>query len=252
MQPTDGAVFGALIANSEIGGRDAQVGTGDGQQGQATWELASGGTGYASSYGLDADELHALVEQVEAGGAELPQGLRSVGMTDNALVSTSVCSDGLEFHASITQVRGSLPSRYAQLVGSSSGVDASRFDVGDTSVLIMSMPGTNPVGTAFHQASPEEWERLLDVRSAPPVSITAPPSATSAESDDHGGEVVVPSVVGDTRDEAEDLLNAKLGFGLLVQFVDAGPESSGRVVQQEPQPGTRAPNASTVVIAVGK
>jgi hypothetical protein len=229
VQPTDGAVGGATVANTEIGDRDAQI-TGDEVQAGIVWELADGGFGYAQSHGLSTDELHAFVEQVEAGDASLPQSLRSIGVTGEAVSSTSYCSQA----ASITEIRGSLPSRYAEALLASGGVDNSgeirRFDSGGSSFVITAIPGTyDQVGTAFHDVTPEEWQVLLD-------AFVAVPDPNP-----------VPSVVGLTRAEAERVLNQQLGFGVVVTQQGQGE----LVVQQSPAPGARVAPGSTVEIVVG-
>jgi serine/threonine-protein kinase len=62
--------------------------------------------------------------------------------------------------------------------------------------------------------------------------------------------VTVPNVVGQPRATAEALLNGTLGFGVQVNFVNAGAARSGKVVAQAPA-GGQAPKGSTVAITVG-
>jgi serine/threonine-protein kinase len=63
--------------------------------------------------------------------------------------------------------------------------------------------------------------------------------------------VAVPSVVGQPRATAEQLLNATLGFNVQVSFVNAGAPKKGLVVAQNPAAGTQAAKGSLVAIVVG-
>jgi beta-lactam-binding protein with PASTA domain len=63
-------------------------------------------------------------------------------------------------------------------------------------------------------------------------------------------EVDVPNVVGQPRATAETLLNGYLGFGVQVQFANAGAAKKGLVVAQSPA-GGKAAKGSTVIIVVG-
>jgi serine/threonine-protein kinase len=62
--------------------------------------------------------------------------------------------------------------------------------------------------------------------------------------------VDVPSMVGRTRAEAEAELNGRLGFGLTIQLVNAGPTNAGKVIRQNPASG-QLPRGSTITIVVG-
>ncbi len=62
--------------------------------------------------------------------------------------------------------------------------------------------------------------------------------------------VDVPNVVNQPRATAEQLLNGYLGFGVTVQFANAGAAKKGIVVAQSPT-GGKAAKGSTVVIVVG-
>jgi hypothetical protein len=154
-----------LIANAEINGRDANVDIGENLQGGATWVLASGGTAYLYSRGLTEDEIRVLAEDVDSGGTALPQNLGSIGMTDVASISTSMCTDQQGEIASISEIQGSRPSRYAEAMNIPG---TRRFDDGDTSFVIGGFPGRgfDATNATYHEATPQAWQHLLDATSA--------------------------------------------------------------------------------------
>ena len=64
-----------------------------------------------------------------------------------------------------------------------------------------------------------------------------------------GGKVQVPAVIGLTKDEATSQLN-ELGFKVLASEEPSDTIEAGRVLSQNPGPGTKADKAATVKIAV--
>jgi serine/threonine-protein kinase len=62
--------------------------------------------------------------------------------------------------------------------------------------------------------------------------------------------IPVPSVIGQTKAQAEAILFTQLGFGLQESFVSAGPSKSGLVVAQSPSSG-QALKGSTIAISIG-
>lgn len=77
------------------------------------------------------------------------------------------------------------------------------------------------------------------------------PTSTTQQSGDNGNSVELPSLVGRSRDEAEQALN---GLGLVpsVETVEVDdPDQVGRVVDQDPRAGQQVDPDSTVLIRVG-
>ncbi len=176
----DGA-GGGKVANAEVHGREANFGVfpnayGEPPNGGATWDLANGGSGSVYSLGLTIDDLHAFVDQIDAGGTSFPDGLQSIGQATTAEVALSQCLDGGQ--QMITEVRGSLASRYAEMLSLVGNIPVEHFDTNDSSIAIIGTPGgIDPADRNYREASPDEWSRLLEAAPEP----TTPTSTDSPE-----------------------------------------------------------------------
>jgi hypothetical protein len=167
---------GGLIANGDVQGRDAHFQMSGGLQGGASWDLADGGSALVYTRVLSMDELHVLVSELDAGTRAFPQGLRSVGMAGDAQIGSSTCADTEGLIAQIKQVKGSIASRYGEMIITTEG--AHTFDAGDSSIAIEAFPGRfGADDTKYHQATSEEWARLLGVDGGPATTSTTAPSS---------------------------------------------------------------------------
>jgi len=166
----DGA-GGGKVANGEVHGREANFGEfpnacGQPPTGGATWDLPNGGSGSVYSLGLTIDELHEFVDQIDAGTTSFPAGLQPIGPVTTAEVAFSQCLDGGQ--QMITEVRGSLASRYAEMLSLVGNIPVEHFDTSDSSIAIIGTPGgTNPADRHYREADPDEWARLLQAGQDP-------------------------------------------------------------------------------------
>jgi hypothetical protein len=210
-QPPDGSV-GGLIPNDDVQGREANFQMSTGLQGGASWDLADGGSAMVYSRGLTLDELHVFVSQIDAGTTGFPQGLQSVGTTATAQTARSVCTDARGLIAQIREVTGSLASRYAEMISTTEG--ANTFDTDHSSIAIEPFPGKfDPADAKYHQATREEWARLL--RADPRLGVTpdteSPGTARSAAPTTlpvpvTGQEVTLSEVTTTESDRLVDLM----------------------------------------------
>jgi hypothetical protein len=182
----DGA-GGGKVANGEVHGREANFGVfpnsyGEAPNGGATWDLTNGGSGSVYSLGLTIDDLRAFVDQVDAGTTSFPDGLQSIGPVTTAEVALSICEDASRGQVgTITEVRGSLASRYAEMLSLVGNIPVEHFDTNDSSIAIMGSPGGfDPADRNYREASPDEWSRLLQAGQEPttPNSTDSPATTT--------------------------------------------------------------------------
>jgi hypothetical protein len=178
----DGAAGGALIVNGDVHGREANFQVHPSSAGGAVWDLADGGMGLVYSRGLTMDELRAFTSEVDAGTSALPQGMQSIGTTTTAEIAFSDCTDADGLVARITEVRGSLASRYGEMLFNAGDISTQLFDTDDSSIVIWAFPGKfDPADRNYHQATPDEWSRLLRADSNQPT-IPDQPSPTVGSS----------------------------------------------------------------------
>jgi membrane peptidoglycan carboxypeptidase len=104
-------------------------------------------------------------------------------------------------------------------------------------------PGTE--GTP-PECTPIEEEEEPE-RECPEGTEGTPPNCVPIQEEDP--DVAVPAVIGETQQRAERTLR-RAGFEVAVQTVE-NAEFDGRVVNQDPPPGSSAPEGSTVTITVG-
>jgi hypothetical protein len=170
--------IGGLVANGDVNGREANFQMTGGLRGGASWDLADGGNALVYTRGLTLEELRALVSQIDAGTSAFPQGLQSVGMTDSARIARSMCIDHTGLIAQITEVTGSLASRYAEMLSTAEG--SNTFDTAESSIAIEPFPEKfGPDDTKYHQATPEEWARLLNATQRAEIPSDTAPGRTA-------------------------------------------------------------------------
>jgi hypothetical protein len=175
----DGIVGGGKIPNAQVNGRDASIAVGERSQGGVVWDLSSGGSASLYTHALSEDEIRVLAEQIDAGTTALPENLVSIGMTDTASASRSICMDQQGEIARISEIRGTQPSRYAEAMASGTG-EARRFDDGDTTFVIEGFPGRgfDATNATYHEATPEEWRQILDCNASGPACDNNSPTTT--------------------------------------------------------------------------
>jgi hypothetical protein len=173
---TDGNT-GGLRANSEIDGRDLtlqpEIPGNFASRGYAQWDTADGGNAILFARGVNADDLRALVEALDRNSGTLPAGLVSIGIAGHVESARSDCYNNGELVAWITTFRGDAPSRWVQVFAAIGSPGGTILDDGATTTVIVGFPGRyDSSDTAYHQATPEEWAKLIAANSQPPF---APP-----------------------------------------------------------------------------
>jgi hypothetical protein len=175
---------GGKVANGEVQGREANFQVfpntyGGAPNGGATWDLADGGSAMVYSYGLTIDDLHAFADAIDAGTPSFPAGLQSIGQVTTADVASSQCldADGGQ-NGVIIEVRGSLASRYAEMLSNTGNIPLRFIDTNDSSIVIWSVR-SDVNDRSYHEATPDEWSRLLQAAPHPSASDNTDPSSTT-------------------------------------------------------------------------
>jgi hypothetical protein len=108
--------------------------------------------------------------------------MQSIGTTTNAEIAFSDCNDAGGPIARITEVRGSLASRYAEMLANTGGIPHQLFDTDHSSIAIWAIPGRfDPTDRSYHQATPDEWSRLLRAdRNQPTIPDQPSPTVSSS------------------------------------------------------------------------
>jgi hypothetical protein len=183
--PVDDGSGGGKIANDEVHGREASFTLspnthGGAPRGGANWDLADGGSAMVYSLGLTLDDLRMFVDAVDSGTPSFPDGLQSIGEATTAHVALSECLEGHDgTTGAITEVQGSLASRYAEMLSLTGDIPLQLIDTNDSSIVIWSVAGNfDPDNRSYHQATPDEWSRLLRAAPQPTGSVPNRPSAS--------------------------------------------------------------------------
>jgi beta-lactam-binding protein with PASTA domain len=115
--------------------------------------------------------------------------------------------------------------------------------LGDAGILasIVFVPGTDPLGTVLEQAKPAGT--TVPFHSHLQINVSRGPNATT--------DATVPNVVGQTLQQAVSTLNAAHLRLIYLKYPVTSQTRAGKVVQQSPLPGAKAPQNAQVVVYLG-
>jgi beta-lactam-binding protein with PASTA domain len=103
------------------------------------------------------------------------------------------------------------------------------------------VPGDDPLGTVVQQAKPSG--ATVPFHSHVQINISKGPTAST--------DVTVPNAIGQTLDQAVSTMNgAKLRL-IYVRFPVTSQAQAGKVVQQSPLGGGKAPQNAQVLVFLG-
>jgi beta-lactam-binding protein with PASTA domain len=103
------------------------------------------------------------------------------------------------------------------------------------------VPGTDTLGTVIQQAKPAGT--TVPFHSHVQINLSKGPNATTDET--------VPNAIGKTLDEAVSTMNAADLRLIYVKFPVTSQSQAGKVVQQSPLGGGKAPKNAQVLVYLG-
>jgi beta-lactam-binding protein with PASTA domain len=115
--------------------------------------------------------------------------------------------------------------------------------LGNAGILasIVFVPGTDPLGTVVQQAKPAGT--TVPFHSHVQINISRGPNATT--------DATVPNVIGQTLTQAVSTLNAAHLRLIYLKYPVTSQAQAGKVVQQSPLSGAKAPQNGQVVVYLG-
>jgi serine/threonine-protein kinase len=115
--------------------------------------------------------------------------------------------------------------------------------LGNAGILasIVFVPGTDPLGTVEQQAKPAGT--TVPFHSHVQINVSRGPNATTDTS--------VPNVVGQTLQQAVSTLNGAHLRLIYLKYPVTSQAQAGKVVQQSPLSGAKAPQNAQVVVYLG-
>jgi beta-lactam-binding protein with PASTA domain len=115
--------------------------------------------------------------------------------------------------------------------------------LGNAGILasIVFVPGTDPLGTVLQQAKPAGT--TVPFHSHVQINISRGPNATT--------DTTVPNTVGQTLTQAVSTLNAAHLRLIYLKYPVTSQAQAGKVVQQSPLSGAKAPQNAQVVVYLG-
>jgi serine/threonine-protein kinase len=115
--------------------------------------------------------------------------------------------------------------------------------LGNAGILasIVFVPGTDPLGTVLEQAKPAG--ATVPFHSHVQINVSRGPNATT--------DATVPNVVGKTLQEALSTLNGAHLRLIYLKYPVTSQAQAGKVVQQSPLDGAKAPQNAQVVVYLG-
>jgi len=106
---------------------------------------------------------------------------------------------------------------------------------------IVFVPGDDPLGTVLQQAKPAD--ATVPYHSHVQINVSKGPNAST--------DVTVPNAIGQTLREAVSTMNgAKLRL-IFVRFPVTSDSQTGKVVQQTPLEGGKAPQNAQILVYLG-
>jgi beta-lactam-binding protein with PASTA domain len=103
------------------------------------------------------------------------------------------------------------------------------------------VPGEDTLGTVLQQAKPAGT--TLPFHTHVQINVSKGPNAQN--------DVTVPTAIGKTLDQAVSAMNAAQLRLIYVKFPVTSPSQVGKVVQQSPLAGGRAPQNAQVLVYLG-
>jgi hypothetical protein len=178
-EPAPAGGFGgklpALAPNLTIAGQPANYGAAQPSSG-IDWLLPDGSLASIRAKDVSEADLVALATEISVPTGSLPAHLTSIGTTaGEATRARSQCpSDRDRFGAVVEAIQGPVANRYAYVASAAPGL---RWDVGDITYLVTTMPGETPTSPPpIRQATDAEWSELLAKTPKPPAtSVTTTP-----------------------------------------------------------------------------
>ncbi|HEV7640730.1 MAG TPA: PASTA domain-containing protein [Gaiellaceae bacterium] len=115
--------------------------------------------------------------------------------------------------------------------------------LGNAGILasIVFVPGTDPLGTVLQQAKPAG--ATVPFHAHVQINVSRGPNATT--------DATVPNVVGQTLQQAVSTLNAAHLRLIYLKYQVSSQAQAGKVVQQSPLAGAKAPQNAQVVVYLG-
>ncbi|MCW2965177.1 MAG: pknB [Actinomycetia bacterium] len=190
-----------------------------------------------------------VISQNPPEGTELARGGHITLVVDSTAKTTTTTSATTPTTQSATTTPTTTPAAPAQPQTATVPDVTGQKEAGAVTALgnagilasIVFVPGTDPLGTVLEQAKPAGT--TVPFHSHVQVNVSRGPNATTDET--------VPNVVGQTLQQAVSTLNAAHLRLIYLKYPVTSRTQAGKVVQQSPLSGAKAPQNAQVVVYLG-